>query len=218
MGARRFNPLDNRPGPGGLGVVMRACSIAVLLGALPACTATHQHFRPAERAHAESRGGRPAAEYDLGVEQRRWGEVRVWSDGARYAADGPQPGTRVHVGFELENALDVPLVLDLGETRLEGLEINGELFAALSPATPHPEHAAAGHSVRFIDLMFVLPKPVPADEVGPFRVHWVLRGPDDWNYEQYTGFVEDYPPPRPYWGPTYWHVGYGFGWGHRWRY
>ena len=200
------------------GVARLAVLLVVLLVALPACTVTHQHYRPAERAHAESRDGRPAAEYDLGVEQRRWGEVRVWSDGVHYQADGDEPGTRIHVGFELENALDAPLTLDLGETRLEGVEIHGVQFAALSPSGPHPESGAAGHSVRFIDLVFLLPTLVPADEVGPFRVRWVLRGPDGWNYEQHTGFLADYPSPRPYWGPTYWHVGYGFGWGHGWCY
>jgi hypothetical protein len=192
-----------------------------LLGlGLLSCSASRQYFRPAERARAESMSGRAAAEYDLGVEGTRWGEARIWSDGARSTRADGERRSSLHVGFEVENALDTPLSLDLSETRLEGVMVDGRRLESVSPAQPWPEAEAAPHQVMHIDLVFELPDVDSVRDIGPFRVRWVLLGPDGWRYEQHTGFLVDYPARTHYheyyWGPPPWGWTWGWGWGWGW--
>ncbi len=169
------------------------------------CGTSIGYFRPAERAFAEGPSGRPAAEYELGREGIRWGEVRVWSNGTARRDER----TELHVGFELENVLDDAIELDVDRVRVESLDAGDQVIQSLMSVAPNGVGTAAPHAVQRVDFTFVLPENVDPDDVLSFRVHWLLYGPEDWVYEQYTPFVED--RPVAVYAPSPWYFGFNFG-------
>ncbi len=194
---------------------MRSLFWCALAMSLSACAVTHRDFEPTERAHAQSPDGRPAAEYELGHEGVRWGEVRVWSDGITMFRDEEPPIASLHVGFEVENALDVPLQLDPAGTRVEDVDLGERTWEVLEADGEGGTWETPAGAVRRFDLEFQLPEHDALRHVRGFRVRWNLLGPDDWGYEQHTGFQLLRRRYRHWWpGPLFigWHWGPSWCW------
>lgn len=188
--------------------MLRPSLALTLLALASACGTSRQHFRPAEKASAEAPGGFVAAQYDVEIARTRWGEVRVWSEGAGASDAQESDDTVLHVGFEIENSLDQPLELNLARTRLEDVRV-GQRSIELDATETTGQPSADGGSVGQVSLAFVLPEDVSASDVSSFRVRWQVLGPDDVHYEQHTPFNRVRRPHHyPYWGYRYGGWGY----------
>ncbi len=185
----------------------------VLCTAFSACGPSRYYFRPAEKLRAESLDGFPAAEYEVSVGAERWGEVRIWSEGAELRSHGGPERTVVIVGFEIENNSEAPLQLDLTETRLRVIRA-GESEVVDCQADPLPAEVRAGpHTVHGTRLEFWLPENVRPVDLKAFRVRWVVRGPGQQRYQQHTAFLRAQPVYARYYGYHPWRFGYGFWFG-----
>jgi hypothetical protein len=78
------------------------------------CPARHADFRPTEAA-TELGPGHAAVYYDVEVDGRDLGDIRIWSPGA-YRADVNGRERAIHVQLRMRNDSDVPLLLDLTNT------------------------------------------------------------------------------------------------------
>ena len=184
-----------------------------MLAATASCT-SYRAFRPAEKTLTETPDGTPAAIYDLRVGNDRWGDVRVWSNGAEYREVQGDDRTVVHVGFETRNTIGAPLALDLAHTQLEAIQAGPRALGAVAPSTTSGEPRTAPHSVSRLDFEFTLPSGVSVGDLQSFRIHWWIHGPGELAYEQFTDFV---PQPAYYYRRYYywydpWYFGPGFYW------
>lgn len=198
-------------------------TIALCLVALATSCASNRYFRPAERANAETADGFLASQYELDINQQRWGEVRVWSEGAWVWAEEGESDTLLHVGIEIENALDSPLALNLAETRIEEVRVGDITIDRIDTHDIVGEPQVDGHTVGKVHFEFTLPEGYSPRHVRSFRMRWQLLGPDDVLYEQHTPFTSQrsrwghrryYAPPHWYWRPAF--VGWGFGYRSGW--
>lgn len=189
-----------------------ATTLLVLLSATASCS-SYQPFLPAEQTLTQTPGGAIAAIYDLRVANQRWGDIRVWSNGAETREIQGQERTVVHVGFETRNTSAHPLALDLAHSQLEAVKAGAKAIAAIPPSTTTGEPQTPAHSVGRVDFEFVMPSGVTPSDLESFRVHWWLHGPGELVYEQFTDFV----PQRTYYYRSYypyqpWFFGPGFYW------
>lgn len=150
-----------------------------------ACGSTPQSFVPAERATGETMRGYTAAEYDLDTEQGSFGDVQVFSRGARIRSIGGDPRTVVHVGFVVENNSDQPMELSrlqLDSSTLDRVD-NAEPFRVDGPTTIPPDQR------RVVSAYFAMPRGVDPQDLEAFRVRWRLSS-DGVVVSQLTPFVE----------------------------
>ena len=188
----------------------------VLYITFSACGTSRYYFRPVEKAMAESLRGFPAAEYEVSMGPERWGEVRIWSEGAELRKqngpeqDGIERGV-VIIGFEIENNSGVPLELDVAETRLRVNRAGASEAVDCNADKPSADVRAAPHEVHRTRLDFSLPKGVQPKDVESFRVRWVVSGPGQKRYEQHTAFVRLESTYAPYHWHHPWRYGYGYG-------
>lgn len=186
-------------------MVKRAGSIALLL-LCAGCATSHRAFEPSAKEVAETGTGGLAAVYELRTESR-WGEVRVWSDGAELREVDGVERTFVHVGFETRNTCEARLELDLAHTRLEAIDAGPHAVDDLAASGGDGDPGTPPHQVGTFDMEFELPEGVRPTAVRGFRVHWWIHGPDGQLYEQFTSFV----PLRTRWHPTYYYDPWLFG-------
>lgn len=192
-------------------MVKRAAPILLLL-LLAGCASSYRAFQPAEKEITETAGGRLAAIYELRT-SKRWGEVRIWSNGAETREADER--TVIHVGIETRNACETPLELDLAQTRLEAIDAGTHAVGNLLASHTAGEPRTLAHTVGTFDFEFELPQGVTPSSLRSFRLHWWMHGPEETVYEQYTSFVpvRVYRRPMFYGDPWLFDVNYGFRWG-----
>lgn len=95
---------------------------ATLAALLSACATTQQGFEPTERVQGRNIEGYREAFYDLEAVGVRYGEVKVWSRGARRAETSDGERTVVQVGFTVDDTGQTPLRLDLDQVSLESYQ------------------------------------------------------------------------------------------------
>ena len=182
----------------------------LLLGCLGAACSTDRHFAPRENLNGVGPTGEPAAVYALAPPLQ--GEVRLWSDGAgRVTADGVD-GTRIHLGFELENTAAVPLVLDPAALQLRS--IKGETFnlESLPPMLLDGATTAAPGSTARCDFQFDPGAAVMPQAIAGFEVRWAVQLGDQ-RCTQVTPFAPYFRYyPAPFWDD--WWCWDGPGWHH----
>lgn len=191
-------------------LLARLATSCAPLVVLTACGASREYFRPMERAVAESPEGEIAAEYRLGFDKDRWGEVRVWCGGAREREIDGAYATVLDIGFAIKNVTDTPLELDLDKLRVESLRSDQPAPPPIAPHGRSGRARAEPHALTDVELEFVLPAGLAPSDVTAFQVHWTLHGPNEMAYEQFTPFARYRPYYRDYyywyddWGP-YWY-------------
>lgn len=137
---------------------------------LAACTSDTTSYRPTDRGDGVERAGPPAAAYDVGG----LANVRVWSSGG-FLSNTDEP--MAHVGFEIRNAGEAPIVFDgdavqLALFDLEGAPLPAATFVVIAPLGPSQIAIAPAASAAF-DVYFATP--VRPRSIGRMNVHWVLR-------------------------------------------
>ncbi len=192
----------------------------VLVGAsIAGCGNYPESFEPSERVTAISPEGTLAAEYPIRGTTGDLGEVKVWSRGTFRGKVNGQERTLLHVGFDIENSTDRPLMFDTSSIRLESAQANSKVFGGLVPASVVGQGAIAGNSDGTVDAYFELPHGISPQEMDSFRVRWDVSAGAQ-TFSQRTPFLEvpDYSYAYPYYDPFfdpywggYWPVaGYGY--------
>lgn len=184
---------------------------------------THRFFTPREHQDGSGPAGHPAALYPLDGPPPT-GELRLWSGGAELIdLDDGNAVTELHVGFELENHGEVPLVVDTGAIQCTDLVIEGQGAGSLAPHRLSGNAEVAPGAVARLDVWF---RP-PAEDglaIDGFAVRFRIAAGDRTVLAQSTPFVPYRPTRRwhddwywygGYWGggPGWWGPGPGWGWG-----
>lgn len=171
--------------------------VAVTLGF--AC-APRQPFMPTERLTAYSPQGYAAAEYDLHTRRGHLGQVRVWSHGAERVTFEGRRRALLHIGLEIQNESNTPLVLDEGQLHLDSATVNGTVFENIPVARIRGNTVVPPGGETTVDVYFALSPGIYPTDVRAFRFRWALRD-DGAVYTQRTPFIEEpWGPPR---GPYY---------------
>lgn len=198
----RTDPESSQPSP-------RAGRIAatLLLALIAAgCRATRVYFRPAERSVVETVDRIAGAQFELRDEQGRKGELRVWCLYAVEDADPDDergPRTYVDIGLELENNSKDELQLVVGEARLRDVQTDRGRIDSVAPFEPGETVRVAPDSVSTNYLSFELPPGVRPSDVRTFRLRWVVSGPGQRSFTDFTSFVRGrrrYYRRGPHWG------------------
>ena len=156
----------------------------LLLLAFAGCAGQRATFRPTERVLAETSQGFAQAVYDLPQAQGRAGEAKLWTDGVYREGDR----TIAHVGFEIENTGDVPIVLDLGAVRLAQVKTAAGPRDDLAPARTTGAAEVKPHSVGVVETFFALPEDTKPRDIEEFRVIWSARVGEE-RRDEFTPFV-----------------------------
>ncbi len=183
--------------------------LPILLGAC----ATDRLFAPRENVNGAGPTGRPAAVYPLSPAGN--GEVRLWSDGGDRRVDAAAALTVLHVGFELENTGNEPLVLDPVDVRIADLVVDEGVLAGAPPrllGAPSKVATPNGSTAR-VDLEFGIDGELMPRAIRGFHVHWRVQVGVD-SYAQVTPFQTYYPEDSERVDPWPW---WGFGYGYYWR-
>jgi hypothetical protein len=170
----------------------------LLLGALASCGPETTSFRTTDRSDGSERDTPPAAAYDVEVARKRTANVYVWSNGG-YIGTSNEPMT--HVGFEIRNRSQRPLVFDAESLQLIVYDKHGRALprtelTVVTPIGPDKRPIAAEAAV-VLDVYFTLH--VRPRAVETMRVRWALEIGDE-RYTQWSSFTRDdefptYEPP-----------------------
>jgi hypothetical protein len=207
-----------------LGRSSRALRLAALLGLLallaaPGCRARTARFRPAESPGQDALT-QVSAYYELQVEGRNWGDVKVWSQGAYpKAVDGRTPV--IHVGLRLRNDSNGPMDLRLDRTNIEINTRDRQLLVVQEPIQTDGEMTVAPGSLERIALFYPLPEGLGAGDLLAFEVNWAVETGEVIHTHSTPFIREGNGRPYHYWRPGFypyygWHLSYPFGFRHHW--
>jgi hypothetical protein len=184
-----------------------------VLAAAAGCAAEPTRFGAAD-------GGRGSSfYYEIENGGRNWGDIKVWSLGAR-ELEGGVPG--VEIGFRLRADADQPLEFDAAATTAEvGHDGRYERVHPQAPAGSTLK-AAPGAVETFV-LRFPLPRGLEPEDIEEIEVNWAVRTPAG-RMTFSSVFVPRIEDRRPYasyygasYGPWYRYPGYwGYGHPHYW--
>jgi len=188
----------------------------LLLGPLLlASCSSFQEFVPRERATGESPTGKLAAEYPIVWGEDAIGDVRVWCHGGWDETDDEgQSWLVLHLGFELENRSEVPLVVERTALRLTGLRTaEGPVEDLRDPRRDGSPIAEPGQ-VATVHFLFERPSAgVRARDLLEFQAAWAVVDVEGDIVSEVTPFRAFDPPRRQ---PVYYGAGWGWGWGATW--
>lgn len=175
-----------------------------LVATVAACGGGPEYFRPTEKL-SETSGGYPAASYDIRSRDAQVGQVNVWSSGAYEEESRRGDHVVVHVGLEVENNSQMPIVLDTSKLAMSRVEIDDDRLVdarLLSVQSEDGDLVVGPGRVESFDVYFQVPQTDNPQNLDSFRVRWALR----WNgqeYLQYTPFLEMYEYAYAPWYPYY---------------
>lgn len=173
---------------------MRSCIIRpfiVLAGAalIAACAKSPESFEPAERATALTARGYLAAEYELRDNSGALGEVRVWSNGARWRRIGAGKRTVLHVAFEIENNSNRPFHLVRDSLQLDSATTNEGVMRDIGPYSIEGSLDVPRGASRTVHVFFTFPEEIKPQEIDAFRLKWKVSN-STIAYTQRTPFLE----------------------------
>lgn len=194
--------------------------VAVIGTGLAGCAPSQQSFKPAEKVGGETVEGFKEAFYDLALDDRRIGEVKVWSSGASVVKREGREMTLIRLGFTIENKGDVPIELDPANVELESVQTKDGTYENLKPIRRAEPIVVEPRTSRDVELAFALPTKITPDEILAFRAKWTTNA-NGMQYTEFTPFVQQpkqryayvpvhgyyypyYPFDYPYYGP-YWY-------------
>jgi hypothetical protein len=163
------------------------------------CTRERLAFHPLESSAEERYAGPIAVYYEVDIDRRNWGDVRVWSRGL-FPAEDEEEGASIHVGLRLRNDTD-----SAGELSESYIEVNSstQTFEKIEiPEKVTGERRVEPKEISRVDIRFDLPRAVDPDDVHSFEFNWAIQTPQG-RYSQSTLFVRHRRPRLPdYWGPS----------------
>lgn len=169
--------------------------------------AHHADFRPVDAA-TKLAPGYVAAYYEVEKRQRNIGDVKIWSPGA-YPAQINGEQTAIHVRMRVRNDTQEPLELALNETYVEITTDERRFVTVRDEARVEGAATVEAISTTRLDLYYVLPGDLDADDVAAFELNWMLRTAEG-VVTQTTPFVRDEEEPNVYWRPSF-YFGYNYG-------
>lgn len=206
---------------------MRLAGFAVISVALVAagCSSTAE-FRPLDA----KRGVRPelaAAQYDVELDGRDVGDVKVWSVGPpknneELGLPGDPKGL-MQVGVRLRNDGPGSLRFDVKDAQLEVRTEDDRVFIIDKPVKVLGNPEVEPRGTERLELIYALPPGVTVADLLGYELLWAVEG-DPGRVSRSTAFVRernrDYPGYyyRPYYYPYYYPSFGGFGpdpWGWR---
>lgn len=193
--------------------VLLVASVA-LLGA---CKSS-QAFLPRERATGVGPRGQTAAEYVLVADDDPYGDVRLWSNGARDdVTEAGEDVLVVRVGFEIENRSEAELWIDEGSLEIGDARTVGGGTVPFELVAGYGDSKVAPGVSGVVDFEFEAPPDVRARGLDQFEVRWTLRDGAGELFTEATPFQAWDPPRRAYWGyDPFWGGFGGFGTGLFW--
>lgn len=183
---------------------MKIPAVAAIAVAASACATAPESFTPAESATGISPEGFTAADYEMIVDGQRLGDVQVWSNGAYRADVNGRRRTVLHVGFQVESYVDVPIEISPRQAELR-VQVNGTIVRREADFIEGPR-TVAPNSDQTLSMYFVLPRDINPQDVDAFRISWNAKA-KGLTYAQRTPFIE-YEPAYYY---PYYSAGLGFG-------
>jgi hypothetical protein len=204
---------------------IRGLGLVILAGLLAGCASHRASFRPAE-TRAYSSMGYPATLYDVTLDNKRLGIVKVYSEGGyKVPQDGSQPV--IDVRLRIRNLSDAPMSLDLGKSDVAVDTSSGEQTLGQPLRVPDETSVPAGRTALLV-LNYPLQGNLKPDQVKSFDFDWTLMTSKG-DYAQTTPFVRRYvhnvygyyPLYGGWWGPGWGWWGPGWGWwgpGYGWGY
>ncbi|MCO5167333.1 MAG: hypothetical protein M9894_13370 [Planctomycetes bacterium] len=209
----------------------RALTATVAAAAALAGCGTTPEFRPlaADRTVPVELA---ASHYDVRMDDRDVGHVKVWSVGPP-PREAQLPADRkrlIQIGVRIRNDAEVPMRLDLRATDLEIHTDEDRIFVVDTPALVNGLVDVGPGRLERVELLYALPAGVRLEQVRGYELVWALevggermtratmfrRAEDDRGYYYYP---YGYPYGAPYlgaWGTYPW--GLGFGAGYRYGY
>lgn len=204
----------------------RALAATIAAGAVLAGCGSTPEFRPlaADRSVPVELA---ASQYDVRVDERQVGHVKVWSIGSP-PRDAQLPAERkrlLQIGMRIRNDGEVPMRLDLSATDLEVHTDEDRIFVVDAPVQVNGLVDVGPGRIERIELLYELPAGVRLKQVLGYELVWALeageqrvtrstmfrRAEDDRGYYYYP---YGYPYGAPYlgaWGTYPWGLGFGAG-------
>jgi hypothetical protein len=198
-----------------IGRTTRLLGLVILAGLLGGCAA-HASFRPTDTTAYSM--GYPATFYDVNLDNKRLGIVKVYSEGGyKVPQDGSQPV--IDVRLKIRNFSDAQMSLDLGKSDVSADTSRGEQMLRQPLHVPGEMSVPAGGTAVIV-LDYPLEGNLKPDQVGGFDFDWTLQT-EKGEYAQTTPFVRRhmhnyygyYPLYGGWWGPGWWTGWWGPGFG-----
>jgi len=211
----RTNPMTNRWTRDAKRLLsVGALSMTALLAS--GCAGRTARFTPAEAAGEKNAPG--AAYYEIVAQERNWGDVKVWSEGAavREVEDGDDLEL-IHAALRVRNDSDAEIELVRDRTYLEVTTEEGKLRVVRQIADAPQVTTIAPAATERLELLFELPADIEANDLNGFELNWTLRAGPDAVYTQSTPFerLRRRSGDKAGYG-FYPRFGLGFGYGRPW--
>lgn len=185
-----------------IGIVAVAISTYCLVG----CTTRNvESFTPLERVEGQTFEGYTEAVYDLAGTAGRFGEAKVWTKGAFIPTNDDQ--TVIHIGLDIENGGQEPIVVNPSEIRLESVQTDKGVLQNVPVSIPTRATAVRANSTGRVELYFELPAQIDPSDIDAFRVAWRVQS-DGQEFTEFTPFAHTEPaayyvPVNAYYYPYY---------------
>lgn len=200
----------------------RAPSLVVLaLAAGGVLGCSNPEFRPLD-ARRSVPTELAAAQYEVDVNDKDLGEVKLWSTGAPGEAIAlPTKRERLlQIGVRIRNDSPGPMRLDLASTELEVRTEDDRLWVIEDPVQVIGAVDVAASSTERLELLYELPPGIEVKEVVGYELVWAMDTPEG-RLSRSSTFVRQrdeggyYYRPYPYgwagYGYPYWGGGVGVG-------
>lgn len=203
---------------------LRPAAIRLGFIGIAAIAASCGHSAKYTPTEASSRAGGvfPASYYQIDVDDKTLGNVRIWSQGG-YEEETNGKRAVISIGVRIRNISSGPITLQLERTDLDITVSARRPPAVLSaPTRTSGSLTVPAGQIERVLLVYELPSGLEPDDIQGFELNWVLETPAG-TYAQSTPFmkVEYRQWPGYYWPYSYYGWGYPYwgGWGYYgWRY
>jgi hypothetical protein len=158
-----------------------------LLGLLLAGCAQRQYFSPTEHLIEETQHDNDVAQYELADAQGRFGDARVWSEGA-YRDSGL---TVLNVSLAVRNTGSSPITVSARDLALDAVRMESGELPVRRPQESGTLQVAPQAQLEVV-THFLLPRDVDPKALRAFTFVWSVRAGQR-EYAQRTPFTQELP-------------------------
>ena len=154
-----------------------------------------------------------ASQYDIEVNGKDLGDMKLWSKGAPDEAI-PLPTKKerlLQVGVRIRNDSQGPMRLDLDNTELEVRTEDDRLWVIDQPLQIIGSLDIPSSETERLELLFELPPGVTVKHVVGYELVWALETPEG-RLSRSSTFVRQRDEAGYYYRPYYSGYGYPYGW------
>ena len=160
----------------------RHTRLGLLVALAPACAGSTPQLEP-----VDAKRGRIGTHYEIEVDDRNWGDIRVWSSGTQpLETNGQEPSAQF--SLRIRNDSDETIRLDLDRAELEVATEDHRLRLVDAPVRFEGAPEIPPRSTGRVGLDFRLP--VDPEDIEGVELSWVVSTPGG-PYSQSTPFVPD---------------------------